>query len=316
MAYSQVSVSAITDIPAAVATFAAANGWTVSGQNYKYGTGVEFTLSATISGFDHELKWAATSDVRVTSAAKIRSPKLNGTVATPTVSIPSSIHLFTGTSPAPFLAIVVEYGFNSYRHLYLGYVEKQGSFTGGEVIGATAFPASSSGPSYPMTYRDDGVQYLFGARSRAFDAANQGGVLVDHASNATKWRRFYGPTGINTITNFAGTEGLGGFKDDINDGYIARGRSRYAGINLLVPMNLYSAQGSGSSVQFVPIGCPAGIRAVNMNDIDPKSSIMISTDEWMCFPAISKTADSVSKSASGWGAGETSAMVGYAYRKN
>lgn len=316
MAYSQVSVSAITDIPAAVATFAAANGWTVSGQNYKYGSGVEFTLSATISGYDHELKWTATSDVRVTSAAKIRSPKLNGTASVPSVSIPSSVHLFTSSTPAPFLAIVVEYGFNSYRHLYLGYLQKHGSFTGGEVLGATHFPASSSAPRYPITYRDDDVQYLFGARSRAFDNANQGGVLVDHASNATKWRRFYGPTGINTITNFAGTEAVGGFKDDINDGYIARGRSTYAGINLLTPINLYAAQGSGGSVAFIPVGAPAGIRAVNMTDIDPKSSITITTDDWMCFPAISKAADSVAKSTSGWGAGETSAMVGYAYRKN
>lgn len=316
MAYEQVSVTSITQIPAAVAAFAAANGWTVAGQNYKYGSGVEFALSASISGFDHELKWARTSDVRVTSAAKMRSPKLNGTSASPEVSVPSSVHLFAGTTPAPFLAIVVEYGFNSYRHLYLGYVEKHGFANGGEVIGATGFPSSASPTRYPITFRDDEVQYLFGGRTRAWDNANTGGVLVDHAANPTKWRRFYSPVGINSITTFTGTEAIGGFKDDINDAYIARARSSAAGINLLVPIHLYAAQGAGASVQFIPLGPPAGVRAVNMTDLDPKSSIAITTDEWMVFPALSKAGDTVVKSLNGWGAGESSGMVGYAYRKN
>lgn len=316
MAYQQVTVAAITDIPAAVATFAAAHGWTVSGQNYRYGTGVQFTLSATITGYNHELKWTATSDARVTSSAAIRSPKLKGTATVPEVSIPSSVHLFTSATPQPFLAIVVEYGFNSYRHLYLGYLDKLGVFNGGEVISAANFlqPSQGSGTK-TITYRDTPVQYLFGSHQQAYNNTACGGALVDHASNAVPWRTFYGPTG-GGMGNILGTEVLGGFKDDINDAYIARGRSSYAGINLLVPINLYISQGLGSAANYAPIGNPAGVRSVHMLDLDPKSSILIASDEWMCFPALSKNVESLTQSANSWPPAETSSNIGYAYRKN
>lgn len=315
MAYEQVSVTAITDIPAVVAAFAAANGWTVDGQKYRFDTGVQFTLGASITGVDHDLWWSATSDSRVTNGAKIRSPKLNGTSAVPQVSIPSSVHLFAGTDPAPYLAIVIEYGFNSYRHLYFGYLEKHGFDSGGEVVSGTTFPASNSQFDYPMDWRQSTVQYLFSGANH-WGVEWKGGVLVDHPDNPNKWRRFNGTNGYNSIASINDTLAIGGFKDDINDAYVARGDSSAAGITLLVPIHLYAPIGNGAAALFTPIGAPAGVRMCRMNSLDPKSSIVISTDEWMVFPAISKGPGNVPKSLSGWGAAETSYMVGYAYRKD
>lgn len=315
MAYQQIFVTSIMDIPAVVATFAAQNGWTVSGQKFRHGSGVEFTLAAQINGFDHQLFWSST-DPRVTSKAYIQSPKLKGTEAVPDVSIPSSVHLFADMDPEPHLVIVVEYGFNSYRHLYLGYLEKFGFENGGEVISATGFPSSSNRFFYGVHWRSDLVQFLFSAHGHLFGENDTGGVLVDHPNNPIKWRRFYGATGVEPNRFHSGNEAIGGFKDDINDGYLVRGRNSAAGINLLVPNNLYATIGTGLAAQFVPIGAPAGIRMVNMTDLDPKAIVPIGTDEWMVFPAICKGGEYANWSPGGWGLEETSFILGYAYRKN
>ena len=149
MAYQESVVSSITEIPALIATFAAANGWTVSGANYtRPGGGITFVLDATISGAAHTLSWT-----QGTESARIISPRLNGTSETPVTSIPSKVHLFAATTPQPFIAIVVEYGFNSYRHLYLGNMVKAGAYTGGEVIAGTQVPASNSIYAYPTFWR-------------------------------------------------------------------------------------------------------------------------------------------------------------------
>lgn len=305
MAYSSHSVTAITDIPALVFTFAAANGFTVAGSTVD-----GFTLTAAIASYDHTLTWSKGGAPN----ARIRSPKLGGTASVPTVSIPSTLHLFGATGD--YLAIVIEYGPNLFRHLYLGYTEALGNYTGGAVVSGTAFFNSSSAVSYPIGYRDSRHQYLFSANQSGIAAGECGGVNVVHADNPVAWRQFKGPTSSTPSTAWAGTEVLGGFRDDVNDGYIARALSSYAGVNLLVPINLYATKGTGASAQFVPLGRPAGVRAVNMDGVEPGQEILIGSTTWKVFPAFTKSeSDTVGVITGGWGAGETSGMVGYAFLK-
>lgn len=321
MAYQQSSITAITDIPALVNTFAVANGWTVTGTSSspiltRTGGGLSFQLDAAISGNDHTLTWTETGST-ATNNARIVSPKLAGTSGTPVVSTPSKVHLFAAATPQPFLAIVVEYGSNSFRHLYLGNLVKASAFTGGEVISGANPRNTSSAFEFPLGYRN--AQYLFGGtKSSAVGQANAGGLKAAHASNPTPWRRFYcGSWAYPYYGTFDGSEAIGGFCDDVNDGYVARGRSAFSGVQILVPINLYAAMPVTGDTLFAPLGHPAGVRMVNLTDIEPGADILIGSQTWKCFPAFTKGGASVTQgSGGGWGVAETSSVVGYAYPKN
>lgn len=318
--YSSFDITAITDIPTLVNTFAASAGWTVTGSSGSpilthptLGGAIPFQLTAAISSFDHTLAWSS-SDGSVTSQAVVLSPKLNGVFATPVVSLPTKVHLFGNVTPEPFMAIVIEYGFNFYRHLYFGYLQKFGNFTGGEVVSGAGF-GSSAANVYPKSYLAGDAQYLFSARQNQWAANKSGGVNIVHADNATHpWRIFQAPLGANSPLNIPTTAAIGGYKDDANDGYLARGKSSFAGTNILVPMTLYSVRQGGNPPVFAPIGVPAGVRLVHMQDIDPGSSIAIGAVSWRCFAAFRKNnSETVTRVGTGWGADETSSWVGYAY---
>lgn len=321
--YSAFDITAITDIPSLVNTFAASAGWTVTGTSGSpilthptLGSPVSFQLSAGISSFDHTLAWSAVSAPSVTSQAVVLSPKLNGTSTVPIVAIPTRVHLFADVTPEPFMAIVIEYGFNMYRHLYFGYLQKFGNFTGGEVIAGAGFGSIQAGNPYPKAYQASDTQYLFGARQNQWPDNKSGGMRIVHADNATNpWRIFQAPLGNNSPTVIPATAAIGGFKDDANDGYLARGKSSFAGTNPLVPMTLYSVKQGGNPPIFAPVGIPTGVRMVHMQDIDPGTSILIGSVSWRCFAAFRKNlSDTVTRTLSNnWGSDETSSWVGYAY---
>lgn len=318
MAYQTHVISAITDIPAKVHAFATSIGMTVTGTTAAPivarpgGSTIGFKLEATVSGYDHSLTWTG-QDAVVTSKAKIVSPKMYGTTAVPLVSLPSKLHLFGKSSPKAFLAIVIEYGDNLFRHLYFGTMEIAGSYTGGEVVSGASFKSSPNGYDYPMSFRPS-HNYLFSARGRLFPIAESGGLRAVHASNPVSWRRFFGSENYLPSVDMGNGAALGGFSDDVNDGYVARGRSPFAGVTVLAPINLLASMPLTGDSYYVPLGRPAGIRMVNMQDIDPGAQIALGTDNWRAFPVFSKSASqTVQQASGGWGAGETSYFVGYAY---
>ena len=310
------AITALTDIGPLVDTFADDAGWTVTGTSAnpiltRAGGGMSFRLDAAVTGYDYTLSWNDTG-ATATSNARFVSPKLNGTSSVPVVSVPSKVYLFGNED---FIAIVVEYGFNSYRHLYLGNMEKAGSYTGGEVIGGCTPATGSASHHFPIDYRDH--SYLFEAQQRVHASGNCGGVHVVHADNPTPWRRFRGANDTTVMDSFDNTCALGGFGDDVNDGYIARGRSSYAGAQILVPLNLYASMPITGDTLFVPLGSPLGIRAVNMADIDPAATFLLGADTWQCFPAFAKSvATTVGQGGAGWAAAESSYLVGYAYPRD
>lgn len=313
MAYQQSTISSLADIPAIVAAFASGKGWTVSGNTFRRAddsSATVFTLAADIQSTDHWLRVTASGAPR----AMIRSPKLNGTAAVPQIPLPTSLHLFASATPQPYIAIVVQYDYNRYRHLYIGNVVKFGAYTGGECISGTNVYASNNGfDRYPISYRFD-TGHLFQASSRTMAAADSGGIRVQHANNPTTWRQFFGTDNYNPMGQFDTTTVLGGFGDDINDGYVARGQSPFAGVSILTPINLYASMPVTGDTVFVPVGYPAGVRLVNMEDFDPGVTITVGDSQWMVFPAISKNPVlDAPKSATGWAQFETSGMVGYAY---
>lgn len=344
MAYEVHSITAITEVPALVGAFAASIGWEAdltapstpilrrpqggdsnSGSNssFEAADAIPFRVSASVAGSTHSLSVAAyqydedsNSGVAqlLAGAAVFSSPIVGAT--TPAVVLPTQVHLIGALSPEPYIAIIVEYGTNLYRHMYIGNMEKVGDYEGGEVIATSDGPGSSS---QSRTYYDLDMKYLFGGRQVRRAAAEAGGVHVRHTDNAYPWRFFRASvaTSGTPLLSFPANSVIGGYNDAINDGYMARGRSPFAGQQMLSPINLYNADPIIGDVEFVPIGKPSGVRHVNMQDLQPGAEIVVGGLLWRVFPSHARRFETVMPESTGVGVNppefETSLWVGYAY---
>lgn len=332
MAYQEYTISTVADIPGIVATFAAGMGWNVqAGPILRHPNfngagpgGLAFALTASINPPNHELKWTCTTDA--SRGAGIRSP-IFATLAQPDADLPqlpTKLYLIGMLTPEPYIAIVVEYGYNLYRHLYLGYMEKQGDYTGGAVCGAVNGPPSKIGSD--LGWLDVGnTQTLFRGHvdpSYPLDNSYVGGVEVISPENASTWRRFADriPLGSQGQTEgiASGVEAYGGFGDGFNEPYVAKGKNRIAGANVLVPINLYISRLITGNWRAKGIGRPAGVRMLNIQDIDPQASFDVGGETFYSFAARAKNA--LAQDARPGNAGfrrrlyETSYFLGYAYR--
>jgi hypothetical protein len=318
--FREVIITAITDIPTLVNTFAGDVGFTVTGTSgspiLTPAGGESFQLS-TATGTDGGGSFEILRWVNGTVTAQIYSPRLLVGAAFNSVA-PTKVIMFGALTPQPYLAIVVAYGFNLYRHLYLGVMEAVGGYTGGEVVSGSQFPDYIQFSGSTASYRGYNTAHLFGNYQDRFDATHSGGVHVVHADNPTyPWRVFHQASQFTFTPSSTIDEKVvfGGFSDDVNDGYLARAKSSFAGANILSPINLYAGR-LGNSI--TPIGRPPGIRLVRMDDIAPESTISIGSDDWECIPAFAKSELQSVPRDSGSNLGklsaETSWHVGYAYK--
>lgn len=337
MAYSVHNISALTDVPALVGAFALANGFdtdlsdanapiiTCPGDSNSVETNLPVRLQATISGTNnqnHDLFWSTNVDSNsaafdTDNSAFTTSPKLNGSATNnPTVSLPTKVHIFGGAvgTNSPFIAIVIEYGFNLYRHLFFGKMEARGDYTGREVCCGATGPRNSSG-SVRNWYSSSHGQFLFSAAQELWSASLAGFCRIVHADNPTEFRTFTRPITTTTpFDEFTNAQVVGGFQDAFNDGFVARGISPFSGVVPLVPINLYAPMPIVGDTSFVPIGRPPGVRLVNMRDLEPGQQIEVGNETWRVFPHSSKREDlTITPNAFNWPTLESSYYLGYAY---
>lgn len=332
MAYSEHIISQMSDIPTLVHAFASSLGFDVSGTtgnpivrhpNYAGAGpgGVAFALSSITSGVNRDLRWTAQETISgITPKVTIRAPILATTAAPSTALIqhPQKVYLIGMLTPEPFIAIVTEHGYNLYRHLYLGFMEKIGNYAGGEVISSQNGPSQTFIGSSNMFSRTR-KNHLFSNAQNFWGDDECGGVRVVHADNSVTWRRFRNPRGITVPASYIGDEVLGGFGDSINDGLIAKGQSQFSGANILAPVNLYTTQPVTGDVRFRAIGKPSGVRFVNNQFIEPRAVLTIGAETWRAFAATSKQnsgSEPAAGTSSAYRLSESSIYLGYAYRSN
>lgn len=332
MAYSEHIISQMSDVPPLVHAFASTLGFDVSGTtanpivrhpNFEGAGpgGVAFALSSISSGANRDLRWTAQETISgIAPKATIRAPIFASTAAptTPIVQTPQKVYLIGMLTPQPYIAIVTEHGYNLYRHLYLGFMEKIGNYSGGEVL------SSQNGPSLLFAGNSDMASrtrknHLFSNAQSFWADDESGGVRIVHADNSVTWRRFRNPRGNTVPTSYVGDEVLGGFGDAINEPLIAKGQSQFSGASILVPANLYATQVVTGDIRFRAIGKPAGVRFVNNQFIEPRALLTVGLETWRAFAATSKQ-DSATEAAAGSGVAyrlsESSVYLGYAYRSN
>lgn len=315
MSYSLSAITSLLEVPALFGAFATGLGFDVDSTNpdqpiisdpMNPTSAIPFRCRATQVGLIGEVLLEAVGEPSVTSSAFTRSPILNGVNPTPT-----AVAFIGGLLPQPFIATVIFFGDDLVRHLYYGHMEKIGDYTGGEVISGCYGPLGTSSSGL-LSYRQN--RYLFQARQSADTVVTCGGVNVQHIGNPVPWRLFRGPTTLSPLTAFTNAQALGGFGDDVNDGYMARGRSPFAGVNVLTPINLFAAEPITGSCSFRPLGNPAGVRLVNMQDLAVGARIEIAGEYWRCYPATRRNTNPDMPLGTGnYRASESSFMVGYAY---
>lgn len=340
MAYSEQTATSILDIPALIAAFAAARGWTVGGTTLtRPGGGRSFEITASIDGTNnrrHRLFVTDTADPTLRTFTQM--PWVDGTSGNPFVLVPTKVHLFGNDTPwdeegseAAWIAAVIECGYNHYRHVFIGSMVKLGNYTGGEIICSNCHSYYWWGSGGSLQFDWDYNKYMFSAKhdvANGYDSPPEllsaGGVYIDHAANARTYRQFDGPMHSQWATSFTGSEVLGGHADQINGGLVRRGVSDFAGSNILVPVNLYVPDSVNTleDVRFRPIGFVPGARLIDMRGIEPGESIQVGNDNWRVFPEFSKRTDQTiyygSSRADGGAGGfywpyESSYMLGLAY---
>jgi len=331
VSYQVSTITAIAEIPALFAAFALANGFTVNNTvttapTVKHPTQSDaeaFKLTTGISGLNHDVTLSSVSAV-ATSTAITRSPILRSSGTVDAVVLPTKLHLIGGQLPKPFIAGVIEYGYNLYRHFYYGYAEQLSTYGGGEIITGSLQGTSTTYTSYPMHFNNAAQRaFPFGALCLHAAPGFNGGMRLVHAQNAVTWRTFKHNrtmTAGNIDTTFA-TDGanivLGGLGDSVNSGFPLAGKSAFSGANILSPINLYIGKRVSSVQYFQAIGRPSGVRLVNMEDLEPGAQITIGSSVWRVFPIFAKNSDmylrTIATSGNAYPTYNTSWFYGHAY---
>lgn len=344
MTYQVSSIAAISEIPALVKTFADSLGFTTTGSGtsitvkHPTYTGARiFTVASLITGSSATLRHqiSVSCDAPSATAAITESPKLNtsqvNSAASVSVSTPTKVHLFgklaggSSDSGETFIAGVIEYGYNLYRHFYLGYIEKITAFTNGELVTGSAFWPVGKNNNSAIYCESDDTRFPFSANNSVAGDAGNGGAYIVNAGNAVPWRMFSSGTWTSGHTfdqHFATLGGsviLGGYKDNMNSGYMYAGKSPYSGAQILAPINLYIGKLVSTTQFFQAVGRAAGARLVHMEDLDPGAEVSIGTQLWRVFPVFSKSTTlsyttSISTAANAFPTGNSSHFVGMAYK--
>jgi len=339
MASSEQITTTVTDIPGLIANFALARGWTVDGTTItRPGGGKSFEITASVGGTNNRDRLVFVRDTAAptTNYVYTAMPWINGVYENTIVKNPTKVHLLGNDAPydpEPWIACVVECGYNLYRHIYIGNVVKAGNYSGGELISANMYNRNVryNGATGSDTYynsqgsQDPPHRYLFSGRynTSGLPAAPAcGGVNVVHADNAIPWRMFDCPGETNVQTGITGNEVFGGNADNVSSGLVAKGLSDYAGSNILVPVNLFISNSllTLTNVKLHPIGYAAGVRMVNVSGVNPGDAITIGSKTWRVFPEFSRQTETTLPYGSNNPDGfyypyETSYMIGLAYEE-
>jgi len=328
MAYTIDSINSVTDIPGRIAAFAATRGWAVSGTiitNPSTGTEVQL-YGAEVDAAYHEFGAYAVG-FQGTREVRTASPRLD---SVPTSAIlartVTALHLFgndapyTGPDSEPYIIAVVEYGYNLYRHLYIGSVVKLGDYTGGDCLSANRWNNHTNRGGQDFT--DGRARFMFSAVH--FDTTYpSGGVVVEHADNPNTFRKFQtaGYHGSSQQANFEylnGTEVIGGHKDGYNDPLLYQSKTSYAAGQILVPINLLAPVSSqGPDNRLRPIGHVPGARLVRLDNLEPGEQILVGGEHWRVFPEFTRSLSTTIPVNSDLNAvGENSHLLGLAYRES
>jgi len=308
MAYASYNVSNAQEIVEAMVEFANdLAGWTASLSGSVAtltapGKVRSFTATAAGSGLVTSITLGLTGGTTPTGyepSVTIFQPVTSGLLQ-PGGGPPSRVEFFGRSDAEPFIVAAVECYPGSYKHLYVGYLEKLGVFDGGEIVAGC---------------RD----------SNDIDLAH---YYEDYTGYATP-SLFEYPTPIGIrITNNCGGINLNGewgrfLRNTSTQRFIEGGpRSRamlapltavnaFSGYSPFNPIQLFYGSQSQTDDYWIPIGTPAGVRAASLQNFAPGQLVTLPDgSEWRVYPCRRKGPNTTTGNV------ETSGIYGYAFLVN
>lgn len=284
------------DLMGKLATFAVANGWTLTA----LGTG-----AALSKGTIHVGYFTDTDEIFLRGGTSSAGAAWNSLTNNPGYSITINCgagpfvayHLFAGEeSGSEYLNAVIEFASGRYRHLCFGNLVKHGSYTGGTYVDGVNWNQSTNWINVPD------VQFHQVICDANCDSGN-GHVYADFDSKTNNWVRNLSSGNIATTT-----AGMGSVRSEgINTMFPNLGYARFNLRNLTAPLTYYANRASNLRS---PLGRIPNMRQIGMQNLEPGAILAIGGDEWKCFP--------ISQRTETWGSGssstESSGVYGYAYK--
>ena len=351
----EIALTSVADIPPAIAQFAGGCGWTVSGASagnatvrrvmataagqpdegggaptsWKIQSGEWRQSGSSGQGANPEgTRFDTPADyVRIFNEAAgvaagmalMISPRLGpATRFAPIIPKPTKLWCF-GNEPdelAQWMGFVVEYGFNQYRHIYIGSMDRAGIYSGGDAISASMVSAQpQSRSSFDWNNRP-----LFRG---SWSAANWEPEHATGAGSVVKLpeglKRFWMDQGSLTQNRAVVDFCFGGLGDGPDDMLVNRGFADFSGEQLLFPINPVHTVQAGIDWRTRAIGTVRGVRNVNMKNLEPGQLVSVGNFNWRVFPCSSKQArmddplEGAEAPGLGWPRYETSGWWGHAY---
>jgi len=300
----------------AIATFAAANGWTIESNTLVAAVRTVTLRKPGVSDYIH-IFTASTNQIRMRASTSFDPAFPPGQQVGVT---PADCQVNNLLGPYPnvwFFAngdeinIVVRRSdtTGAYSHMAFGVLTKYGTFNGGTFIDGSYFnPTGSSSGNWDA----NNDHALFGYGNNAY-----GYIRIDADSLVNKWFPIcntsaadiafsgVGPLGsanMYSANQLGPTYDLGRLINGADDNVFS-GRSILHVIDIMF-------RRQGTPVYLSPAGYISNTRYVSLAKFDPEQELSIADETWMVFPVVRKGAESSTS-----GAPNASANNGYAIRK-
>lgn len=327
MAFSEYVITTWQEIPALIAQFAAAQGWTVSstaaGQpsytirrpvsanpaetpdtDLAVGDVTVFTISWDDTASVKALKIDSSRQASANDALLCLQPRFNGTGATWDTVPPTKLFAFGEGLPGPWLTFVVQLGTAGFRQIYFGSLDRIGSFKSGCCAAVTSMVPYSLRTGFPRS----ALPYVINLFRSAYETNSgfyngtivgallkrQAGVYVNLPAEGATWRKagnaFLNASSFKAQHNT--NEVMGGDGDGIDDLLVSHGFGDYAGQQYIWPISLFAPVIGGNNSRYRPLGRVRGIRRVNMKNLEPNQQIEVGSKIYRVFPSTRKSSNS------------------------
>lgn len=299
-----------------LATFAAANGWTVESNTVNLGSRVLTLRKPGVSDYIHIYN-TDVNRIRLRASVGYNSALPPGS-QTGVTADDCLVNNLAGPYPAVWffadgneINVVVRRSdtTGAYSHFAVGVLTKYGSFAGGTFIDGTYFNATGF---FSGRWDSDSDHAMFG-----FGNQFPGYVRADADGLTNKWYEFSGynssdiaHTGVGPLrvaATYSANQVTSTY--DIARLINAADDNTFSGRSILQVLDVLIRR-QGSPVYVSPIGYVANTRYVSLAKFDPEQELTIADETWMVFPVVRKAQESTVNDAP-----NASENNGYAIRK-
>lgn len=190
----------------------------------------------------------------------------------------SKMWIFAGSTPEPWCHVVFETVPSYFHHIYFGYIEKYGNYTGGAVADSTSWYYTSSTSSYHWGNDSNNMLFAGGTGDSGY-LRQSGGFELDHVSAPGSCYRFVNDKYRGSTYPYRAG---GGFGDGFNASFCWTPATGLENNIIMHPIILFADIDNDDWV--VPIGCIPGVRATNITEFSDAELVVAGNKNWRLFP--------------------------------